>query len=276
MKQQTKGGALHRLWQALPWLWMAAAYLFDLWYQLVPGKWIVDSDLASEMILSDLLNKEGSIISHNWFYSTELKVVNLQWFYRLGLLLFPEVKGARVLVGTVSNSGTTRYFTELDMRMTWHEVEGGEERAFDWYAQGVDLAGEKGVGKAQTYAEKYFLLKFFHVPTKKDDPDEARRTSRGELRQAGTQAAAETAAYQRQAVEQMALELCGGDLEKVRQTYVVMTRNEARGYAGTDDLGKLSRAALAIVYGRMKATYKDRLGKEFVFKAEVADDVVEG
>lgn len=69
---------------------MAAAYLFDLWYQLVPGKWIVDSDLASEMILSDLLNKEGTIISHNWFYSTELKVVNLQWFYRLGLLIFPN------------------------------------------------------------------------------------------------------------------------------------------------------------------------------------------
>lgn len=90
MKQQTKGGALHKLWRALPWLWMAAAYLFDLWYQIVPGKWIVDSDLASEMILSDLLNREGSIISHNWFYSTELKVVNLQWFYRLGLLLFPD------------------------------------------------------------------------------------------------------------------------------------------------------------------------------------------
>ena len=90
MKQQTKGGALHKVWQSLPWLWMAAAYLFDLWYQLVPGKWIVDSDLASEMILSDLLNKEGTIISHNWFYSTELKVVNLQWFYRLGLLIFPN------------------------------------------------------------------------------------------------------------------------------------------------------------------------------------------
>lgn len=90
MKQQTKGGALHKVWQALPWLWMAATYLFDLWYQLVPGKWIVDSDLASEMILSDLLNKEGTIISHNWFYSTELKVVNLQWFYRLGLRIFPN------------------------------------------------------------------------------------------------------------------------------------------------------------------------------------------
>lgn len=90
MKQQIKGGVLHKLWQSLPWLWMAAAYLTDLWYQLVPGRWIVDSDLASEMILADLLNREGSVISHNWFYSTELKVVNLQWFYRLGLLLFPD------------------------------------------------------------------------------------------------------------------------------------------------------------------------------------------
>ena len=76
MKQQTKGGVLHALWRWLPWLWIAGGYLFDLWYQIVPGKWIVDSDLASEMILSDLLNREGSIISQNWFYSTELKVVN--------------------------------------------------------------------------------------------------------------------------------------------------------------------------------------------------------
>ena len=80
MKQQTKGGALHRLWQALPWLWMAAAYLFDLWYQLVPGKWIVDSDLASEMILSDLLNKEGTIISHNWLARTFGMAITLALF----------------------------------------------------------------------------------------------------------------------------------------------------------------------------------------------------
>ena len=85
-----KGGWRARLWQALPWLWIAAGYLFDLWYQLVPGRWIVDSDLASEMILSDLLNQEGSIISHNWYYSTELSVLQMQWFYRLGLLVFPN------------------------------------------------------------------------------------------------------------------------------------------------------------------------------------------
>ncbi|MNP04955.1 ERF superfamily protein [compost metagenome] len=40
-----------------------------------------------------------------------------------------------------------------------------------WYSQGVDIAGEKGVGKALTYGEKYFILKFFNIPTDKDDPD---------------------------------------------------------------------------------------------------------
>ena len=44
MKQQKKGGALHRLWQALPWLWMAAAYLFDLWYHCL----LYTSDAADE------------------------------------------------------------------------------------------------------------------------------------------------------------------------------------------------------------------------------------
>jgi len=41
----------------------------------------------------------------------------------------------------------------------------------NWYAQGIDLAGEKGPGKALTYAEKYFLLKFFNIATSADDPD---------------------------------------------------------------------------------------------------------
>lgn len=40
-----------------------------------------------------------------------------------------------------------------------------------FYAQGIDTEGEKGVGKALTYAEKYFLLKQFNIATDTDDPD---------------------------------------------------------------------------------------------------------
>jgi len=58
------------------------------------------------------------------------------------------------------------------MTMTWVNIDLPEEVVkVNWYAQGVDLAGEKGVGKALTYGEKYFMLKFFNIPTDKDDPD---------------------------------------------------------------------------------------------------------
>ena len=64
--------------------------MLDIWYQIVPGEWVIDSDLAAEMVLANMLNKERSILSQNWFYSTELRVFNLQWFYRTGLLIFPN------------------------------------------------------------------------------------------------------------------------------------------------------------------------------------------
>ena len=84
MDKQMKGSSLKKIGALLPWLWLAAGYVLDMWFQLVPGKWIVDSDLASEMMLTKILNQEGSILSHSWYYSTELRVVNMQWFYRLG------------------------------------------------------------------------------------------------------------------------------------------------------------------------------------------------
>lgn len=74
----------------LPWIWMIAGFFYNIWYQIFPGKYILDADLASEMVLADLLNSTGEILSTNWFYSTELRVFQSQWFYRIGLLLFPD------------------------------------------------------------------------------------------------------------------------------------------------------------------------------------------
>lgn len=90
MEKQTNGGILKKVWALLPWLWLAAGYGLDLWFQLVPGRWMVDSDMASEMMLSNFLNQEGRIISKIWYYSTELRVVSVQWVYRFTLLLFPN------------------------------------------------------------------------------------------------------------------------------------------------------------------------------------------
>ncbi len=71
----------------IPWIWLMGGYVFDIVFFLSKGKKLIDSDMASEMVLSDLLNKQHAIISHDWAYSTEIKVFEGQWFYRIGLLL---------------------------------------------------------------------------------------------------------------------------------------------------------------------------------------------
>lgn len=70
-----------------------------------------------------------------------------------------------------SGADRKEHLTELEIEFVWVNADKPEERIVcPFYGQGLDT-GEKGVGKAATYAEKYFLLKFFNIPTDEDDPD---------------------------------------------------------------------------------------------------------
>ena len=46
----------------------------------------------------------------------------------------------------------------------------GEKDENIFFSSGLN-GDEKGVGSALTYAERYFFLKYFNVPTDDDDPD---------------------------------------------------------------------------------------------------------
>lgn len=92
------------------------------------------------------------------------------------LLLVPNVEEAKfsTIIEKTNAKGnlTADLLTEVFITYTWINAEKPEEiLSVKWYGQGLDTSGEKGVGKAYTYAEKYFLLKFFNIPTDKDDPD---------------------------------------------------------------------------------------------------------
>ena len=70
-----------------------------------------------------------------------------------------------------TSTGQKEHLTELHMEFVWVNADNPEEKVVcPWYGQGLDT-GEKGVGKALTYGEKYFMLKFFNIPTDGDDPD---------------------------------------------------------------------------------------------------------
>lgn len=220
----------------------------------------------------DRMVKDAQNTSDKYSYVSSEQVLDTvrPLFNELGLLLIPEVSAA-VLHEGATRSGTTRYMTELTVNFIWWDVDSGERMSVPFYAQGVDLAGEKGVGKALTYAEKYFLLKFFHVPTSKDDPDADAHTGSGEKRQRGTQAAAEAAADQRESIRQMLDELCMGDAEKIKASLRAFTKSEQRGYAGVDSLERVQDAALPVVYRKVKSKYQERMGRAFTRRKEKED-----
>ena len=60
--------------------------------------------------------------------------------------------------------------SKVMMKFTWIDVETGEKDECLWGANGQN-DWDKGVGSAMTYAERYFLLKYFQIATDEDDID---------------------------------------------------------------------------------------------------------
>ena len=90
----------------------------------------------------------------------------------LGLLLKQEV--IEISNDRTDYSTTTgmrsEMFTSIKMRFTWVDTDTGEKDENLFFANGLN-GWDKGLGSALTYGERYFLLKFFHIPSDEDDVD---------------------------------------------------------------------------------------------------------
>ena len=86
--------------RALPYLWMAGTLLFLVIYLELNIDDLIDYDASSELVLAKLLSEEGGVLSENWYYSTELRVLNTQLVFAPLFLLFSDWHAVR-MVGTV-------------------------------------------------------------------------------------------------------------------------------------------------------------------------------
>lgn len=82
-----------------PWVWLVAGYCITMLVLCLYGRAYIDSDIAGDVMLADLLNREGGLLNAGWWYSSELRVVYLQLFYRLALLVFPNDWYAAQMLG---------------------------------------------------------------------------------------------------------------------------------------------------------------------------------
>jgi len=112
---------------------------------------------------------------NNFKYVSGTKVIDAikPIMNELGLLLKTEVlsiDNQRNDYATKSNPNKSEILSKVMMKFTWIDVETGEKDECLWGANGQN-DWDKGVGSAMTYAERYFLLKYFHIATDEDDID---------------------------------------------------------------------------------------------------------
>lgn len=91
---------------------------------------------------------------------------------KLGLILIPEIVDSNFIREdyATKNGQKSEMFCSVRMRFTWVDADSGETLPCDWASSGMN-AWDKGLGSALTYGERYFLLKFFHIATDRDDVD---------------------------------------------------------------------------------------------------------
>ncbi len=84
----------------LGWVWLAVSFLALVIFYVTRIEFLIDSDMSSEMILGDVLAKgRGIILSKDWIYSTELRLLNNQIIFELFLAITGSFHVARVLSG---------------------------------------------------------------------------------------------------------------------------------------------------------------------------------
>ncbi len=137
------------------------------------------------------LTKDTKAYSYNYVDSNKCLASIRPLMVEYGLLLMPEVReiSTKEVTYKVWNDRAkslvekTEVLVTIKMQMTWVDSEDGEMLRQEWAGTGMNDF-DKGFGSALTYAERYYLLKFFHIPTDKDDVDFLATTRDAALEQA--------------------------------------------------------------------------------------------
>ncbi len=173
--------------------------------------------LAEVMAAVERVPKRGRNEFHRYDYATEADIVATVRgeLAQRQVMLIPAVQNHERHDITTKKNERGDPITVLHMTFTFYDGESAESIVMPWIGVGQD-GGDKGVYKAMTGGEKYFLMKTFLMPTG-DDPEtdgkrEARKAERDADREALAQQRADAKAEQtisqdeRRTLQRVALE----------------------------------------------------------------------
>lgn len=126
--------------------------------------------LAEVMKQVKYIQKTGYNSFHKYKYATEADVNEKvrEELAKLNVIMIPSVKSC-INRTHLTSSGKTEYIVTVEVEFTFFDGDSEEKITLTSFGEGQD-AGDKGVYKAITGAQKYALMKAFMIPTG-DDPE---------------------------------------------------------------------------------------------------------
>ncbi len=139
----------------------------------------LDEKLMQLKELVSIMQKDAD--GHGYKYVTEesiLLAINNKMI-ELGVKLTPKFKDGTLYSEVVNYQNAkgqqkTDVLVRSEMQFIWKDIYSKEEEIVDWALLGQQADASQALGSGLTYANRYFLLKYFNVATSIDDPDKIR------------------------------------------------------------------------------------------------------
>jgi len=207
--------------------------------------------LAEVMAAAHRVPKRGHNDFHGYDYATEADIVATvrQELAKRRIMLFPEITG--IERASVGEKG--QVLTTIKMLFSFHDGDSGEVLSRAWCGAGTDKE-DKGIYKAMTGGEKYFLLKTFLIPTG-DDPEQAVEAPK--VRSTKARAGTETGVVlaERYGPVEPGPDVAGGTLRDEGDGVLRVVRVERRATSNKN----VTKYAVIMSDGRELSTIKDTL-----------------
>lgn len=141
-------------------------------------------DAKLQIIKSKICIMKKNAKGYGYDYVDEESILLLlnELLLALNVRLIPSIVPGTLNVDSIqyksykdkSEKEMTDALISADMIFKFKDIESGEYEEVTWSLAGQQSDASQALGSGLTYANRYFLLKYFNVATSKDDPDKIR------------------------------------------------------------------------------------------------------
>lgn len=139
----------------------------------------LDEKLMELKKLVSIMKKDSEGHGHNYVSEESILLTINDKMIELGIKLTPKFVPGTLFSQVVNYQNAkgqpkTDVLVRSELQFIWKDIKTGETEVIDWGLLGQQADGSQALGSGLTYANRYFLLKYFNATTSNDDPDKIR------------------------------------------------------------------------------------------------------